>query len=188
MGNRQQQFVPRPSYSISTPTNAPMTNPPMIYDPNIGSFIPLNRTKEVSVELPFPTIAPGIFEGQEITPFDEQEYHNTNANFCYSDEDCMNLDSFSSGPKKGLVYSCPKAKCVTGSCQCGTTCKKDPYSGMCCQGIKTIRGDAFCIENTAMPGLSSMKMSMKQKAMMRNKATSNAQELINYRNLFLKKT
>lgn len=157
MGNSPQKFVPRPSYSMPNSTNVPM-----IYDPNIGSFIPINRTREVSVELAFPTMAP------DVVPFTEPDL--ANANFCYSDEDCMNLDSFSSGPKKGLVYSCPTAKCVTGSCQCGSTCKKDPYSGMCCQGLKTIRGDTFCIENTAMPGLNAMRFSMKQKSMLRNKA------------------
>jgi hypothetical protein len=167
MGNTQQNkmnqnFVPRPSYNIIT------TNVPMIYDPNMGSFIPIERKKEISVELAFPTMAPGFFDRQEITPFDDSDL--ANSNFCYSDEDCMNLDSFSSSPKKGLVYSCPKAKCVVGSCKCGPDCKKDPYSGMCCQGIKTIRGDAFCIENTAMPGLDSLRFTMRQKSMLRNKA------------------
>lgn len=83
---------------------------------------------------------------------------------CYTDDDCMNMDAFSSSPNK-IVYSCPDAKCVSNSCTCGANCKKDPYSGTCCQGIETIRGDTFCIENTAIPGLGNIKYSMKQKAM-----------------------
>lgn len=73
---------------------------------------------------------------------------------CYSNEDCMNLDSRLSRPDK-LVYSCPNARCVGGSpgtsgtCNC-VNCKLDPYSGKCCQGLEKVGNDIFCV-NSSMP-------------------------------------
>lgn len=84
---------------------------------------------------------------------------------CSNDMDCMNPYSYGSEPGTTCavvdgqlkcspnqpVFSCPDAKCVDGSCVCGSKCKRDPYSGMCCQGFETIRGQTFCIEVTKSP-------------------------------------
>ncbi len=72
---------------------------------------------------------------------------------CTSNEDCMNLDSFSSTPGNP-VYSCPSATCNSGVCSCEPSCKLDKYSGTCCQGLEKIGSELYCIENTAKPTLS----------------------------------
>jgi hypothetical protein len=84
--------------------------------------------------------------------------------YCQDDEECQNLDEMNSTPDN-LVYSCPTAKCIGNQCQCSPNCKKDPYTGMCCQGVQTIGSDSFCIENTATPGLAQIKYLLKQKGL-----------------------
>ncbi len=77
---------------------------------------------------------------------------------CIDDLQCQNINSSKSVPGQPPVLVCPSAKCVMGSCECGTECKKDPYMGFCCkdvQVVKTVNGqgsesvDTFCIENFA---------------------------------------
>jgi hypothetical protein len=70
---------------------------------------------------------------------------------CTSDDDCMNMDAYRSKPGSSPVYSCPGAKCSGGSCNCGSDCKLDPYSGICCQGLEKIGQDIFCVESTGEP-------------------------------------
>ncbi len=62
---------------------------------------------------------------------------------CTSTEDCMNMDSYRSKPGQDPVYSCPAAICSDGSCNCGSDCKLDPYSGVCCQDLEAIGNDVF---------------------------------------------
>lgn len=70
---------------------------------------------------------------------------------CTNDEDCKNIDSTSSSIEKGVVYSCPSATCNAGQCSCGSECKLDKYSGVCCQGLMKIGDITFCVENTSPP-------------------------------------
>jgi len=79
---------------------------------------------------------------------------NTSGSSCYHDEDCMHLDEDKS-TWSNLVYACPSAKCNEGTCQCGTGCMVDSYSGICCQGLEMIGSDSFCIMSTGQPGLGS---------------------------------
>lgn len=150
MGNQQFSLN-----AMSDPTPGPLTVQP---------------TAETTFE---PTYMP-ITQGPTYQPTQgptQSSSIKTSVNACYSDEDCMNPDSYSSTPDK-LVYSCPTAKCKNSSCECGSTCKQDPYSGMCCQDVQNIRGDSFCIENTSIPGLGMLKYNMKQQIkqqMMKNK-------------------
>jgi hypothetical protein len=69
---------------------------------------------------------------------------------CLKDEDCMNLDSYSSSGEN-LVYACPGSTCTKGTCVCGSNCKFDKYSGSCCQGLEEINGEQYCIENITRP-------------------------------------
>jgi len=68
---------------------------------------------------------------------------------CTDDQMCQNIDSRRSKVDK-LVYVCPKAKCIQGTCSCGKGCSNDPMTGMCCSKIerKIINGrlNTFCIE------------------------------------------
>ena len=70
---------------------------------------------------------------------------------CTDDLMCQNINSTKSKPGKPLVLTCPAAKCVDGTCDCGSKCKRDSYSGMCCSHVekKTVNGqvNSFCIEN-----------------------------------------
>lgn len=70
---------------------------------------------------------------------------------CTDDLMCQNINSSKSEPGKPLVLTCPKAKCVAGTCDCGSKCKRDPYTGSCCKNvIKEIKNgvvDTYCIEN-----------------------------------------
>lgn len=75
---------------------------------------------------------------------------------CKYDTQCQNINSKMSEPGKPPVLVCPSAKCIGGSCECGSECKKDPYMGFCCKDveiIKSINGqgsesiNTFCIEN-----------------------------------------
>jgi len=90
-----------------------------------------------------------LFSGMVVT-------HNvpsaTSSDFkCTSTEDCMNMDSYRSKPGQDPVYSCPAAICSDGSCNCGSDCKLDPYSGTCCQDLEAIGTDVFCIESKNTP-------------------------------------
>jgi hypothetical protein len=85
--------------------------------------------------------------------------HNVLRNFDYSCQDdlqCQNIDSKNSLPGKTPVLVCPEAKCVSGTCECGSKCKKDPYMGFCCKDVeeRIVNGKngeqektTFCIEN-----------------------------------------
>ena len=75
---------------------------------------------------------------------------NTSGYSCSHDEDCMHLDEDKS-TWSNLVYACPNAKCNEGTCQCGSSCVLDSYSGICCQGIDIIGSDSFCIMSTESP-------------------------------------
>jgi hypothetical protein len=120
--------------SSMSATDSPVYTP-IPYDPN--------TVKLVSVENPWPGSGTDFTNYIPLAP--------GAANFgCSLDEDCMNLDPGLSNPNN-LVYSCPKAKCLNNTCSCGSECQRDPYTGMCCQGIDIIRGDAFCIEHTERP-------------------------------------
>lgn len=75
---------------------------------------------------------------------------------CTDDLQCQNINSKLSIPGKDPVLVCPSAKCVGGSCACGSECKKDPYMGFCCKDVEVIKSingqgnesiDTFCIEN-----------------------------------------
>src|SRR5437868_1296775 len=79
-------------------------------------------------------------------------------NTCQDDLQCQNINSTLSVPGKDPVLVCPEAKCVSGSCVCGSKCKKDPYMGICCKDVVEKKyGDyinsslmnktSFCIEN-----------------------------------------
>jgi hypothetical protein len=132
-----------------------------IYDPNIGSTVPTDKTKGKSVDLGKPTFSPF-----ELTPDSTAFVPIPNSainTYCSDDSECMNIDEFSSTPDN-IVYSCPSAKCLNNQCSCGSSCKIDPYSGRCCQGLENIRGDTFCIENTAIPGLGQFKWKVKNQA------------------------
>jgi hypothetical protein len=69
-----------------------------------------------------------------------------NLNFCSDDIMCQNINSKKSTPDN-IVLVCPEAKCVGGTCQCGKKCKKDPYTGMCCNDIEKVGNDTYCVEN-----------------------------------------
>jgi hypothetical protein len=70
---------------------------------------------------------------------------------CTDDLMCQNINSSKSEPGKPIVLTCPTAKCVFGTCECGSKCKRDPYTGMCCKDVitevKNGNVDTYCIEN-----------------------------------------
>lgn len=75
---------------------------------------------------------------------------------CIDDLQCQNINSKMSVPGQPPVLVCPSAKCVGGTCDCGSDCKKDPYMGFCCKDVETIKSfdssghedvNTFCIEN-----------------------------------------
>jgi hypothetical protein len=70
---------------------------------------------------------------------------------CTSNDDCMNMDSYRSKPGSDPVYSCPVATCSGGACECGSDCRLDPYSGVCCQDLEVIGNDVFCVESKNTP-------------------------------------
>lgn len=72
--------------------------------------------------------------------------HAMNLNFCSDDLMCQNINSKKSTPGN-IVLVCPDAKCSGGTCQCGKKCKKDQYTGMCCNDIEKVGSDTYCIEN-----------------------------------------
>ena len=71
---------------------------------------------------------------------------------CQDDEQCMNIDQnrstldFGSGKGPTLVYACPDAKCVQGECECGSDCKLDPYTKVCCQDVIKEGDIDICVE------------------------------------------
>ncbi len=72
-------------------------------------------------------------------------------NSCTDDLMCQNINSSKSRPGKPLVLTCPSAKCVAGTCDCGSKCKRDPYTNICCKSViketKNGRVDTYCVEN-----------------------------------------
>lgn len=101
-----------------------------------------------------PFIDPNVSKYTEAPKEDVSKDVNKIGFKCVTNEDCMNLDSFSSSVNKGkinMVYSCPSATCNDGVCNCGNDCSLDPYSGVCCQGLDKIGDDVYCIENTNPP-------------------------------------
>ncbi len=68
--------------------------------------------------------------------------------FCTDDLMCQNINATKSTPDN-IILTCPAAKCLEGVCSCGTECKRDPYTGMCCKDVEKIGSDTFCIENYA---------------------------------------
>lgn len=69
-----------------------------------------------------------------------------NLNFCSDDLMCQNINSEKS-TVDNLVLTCPNAKCVGGTCSCGSECKKDKYTGICCLDTQQIGDETYCIEN-----------------------------------------
>jgi hypothetical protein len=69
-----------------------------------------------------------------------------NSSFCTDDLMCQNINANKSKTDK-MVLTCPNAKCVGGTCDCGSNCERDPYTGICCNSIEKIGSDTFCIEN-----------------------------------------
>ncbi len=69
-----------------------------------------------------------------------------NTNYCTDDLMCQNINSNKSTPDN-IVLTCPNAKCIEGTCNCGDECKRDPYTGMCCKDVEKINNDFYCIEN-----------------------------------------
>jgi len=66
---------------------------------------------------------------------------------CQDDLMCQNIDSKRS-TVDNMVLVCPNAKCVDGTCSCGSGCERDTYTGMCCSKVeKDANGNTFCIEN-----------------------------------------
>lgn len=65
---------------------------------------------------------------------------------CQDDTVCKNIDSKRS-TVDNIIYTCPMAACVDGTCQCGPGCERDPYTGMCCSKVIKSNGTTFCEEN-----------------------------------------
>ena len=76
---------------------------------------------------------------------------------CTDDLMCKNIDSKRSIPGQPPVLVCPDAKCQAGTCVCGSSCVKDPYTGICCSRLEKIESKTgndtttFCIEDTVKP-------------------------------------
>ncbi len=102
---------------------------------------------------PAPWVDPNLPRITTITTFLPIVTNTTNKTGfqCTTNEDCMNLDSYRSKPGRPPVYSCPSATCVSGTCSCEPDCKFDSYSGVCCQGLETINGESYCVEDTSQP-------------------------------------
>lgn len=67
--------------------------------------------------------------------------------FCADNAMCQNMVLSAGTPGSDPVYACPGAKCVSGSCQCGPGCTRDPRTGVCCTRLDQIGGEYFCMEN-----------------------------------------
>jgi hypothetical protein len=69
---------------------------------------------------------------------------------CQDDLECQHIDEKRSTVDH-LVLDCPEAKCMGGTCSCGSKCSRDPYMGVCCNKVekKVVNGQltTFCIEN-----------------------------------------
>ena len=69
---------------------------------------------------------------------------------CQDNLDCQHIDENKSTVDH-LVLDCPEAKCMGGTCSCGSKCSRDPYMGICCSQVekKVVNGQltTFCIEN-----------------------------------------
>jgi len=96
---------------------------------------------------------------------------------CQDDLECQHIDENKS-TVDNLVLDCPEAKCMGGTCSCGSKCSRDSYMGICCNKVekKIVNGQVttFCIENpylhntiatplptpvpTSMPSLKSLGM------------------------------
>lgn len=70
---------------------------------------------------------------------------------CTDDLMCQNINSTKSEPGKPMVLTCPAARCIAGTCDCGSKCKRDPYTGTCCTRVikETKNGvvNTYCVEN-----------------------------------------
>jgi hypothetical protein len=75
-----------------------------------------------------------------------QKQRNMQQMTCPDDEMCKNIDSNRS-TAYNIIYTCPEAKCVGGTCSCGAGCERDPYTGMCCSKVIREHGTTFCEEN-----------------------------------------
>src|SRR5207237_985358 len=64
---------------------------------------------------------------------------------CNDDDYCKNINQQKSIPGQDIVYVCPDATCVSGTCHCGSNCKLDPYTSVCCKDVEYDKnsGDTF---------------------------------------------
>lgn len=138
MYNREMLENDAPSGSVPAAANDPTNGAGGYYDPNLGSTVVEKPQKLTSEENKFPT-APA-----STVPFAPVK---TSGFTCSEDIDCQNPSSFASDPSKGLVLSCPSAKCVGQKCECGSDCQLDPYSQVCCQSLEVINGESYCVEH-----------------------------------------